>query len=152
MSVTCNVCYFRSVYCVCPCMFDTVGVCVCVYEDMGSSPSAGRECFQLFSLSALFLPHATRMTDGGSQAALNSPLPPAVLRLFRSKSKNLQYHRVIWKLVKPPVNPAFTSRKKKIIIILRGRSPKTPSEGVRDTFTFFKRDKSTLHILNNTIR
>lgn len=40
-----------------------------VYQDMGSSPSAGRVCFQLVSLSALFLPHAalspTQMTDGG---------------------------------------------------------------------------------------
>lgn len=85
---------------------------------MRSSPSAGCVCFQLVSLSALFLPRTalspTLMTDGGSCAAVNSPLPPAVPRLLWSKSKNLQYHRVIRRLLKPPVNQAFSSRKKKI--------------------------------------
>lgn len=84
---------------------------------MRSSPSAGCVCFQLVSLSALFLPRTalspTLMTDGGSCAAVNSPLPPAVPRLLWSKSKNLQYHRVIRRLLKPPVNQAFSSRKKK---------------------------------------
>lgn len=85
---------------------------------MRSSPSAGCVCFQLVSLTALFLPRTalspTLMTDGGSCAAVNSPLPPAVPRLLWSKSKNLQYHRVIRRLLKPPVNQAFSSRKKKI--------------------------------------
>lgn len=120
---------------------------------MRSSPSAGCVCFQLVSLSALFLPRTalspTLMTDGGSCAAVNSPLPPAVPRLLWSKSKNLQYHRVIRRLLKPPVNQAFSSRKKKNLQHERcNRESRVESSRA---FSLFTEGNSALWILNNTV-
>lgn len=118
---------------------------------MRSSPSAGCMCFQLVSLSALFLPRAalspTLMTDGGSCAAVNSPLPPAVPRLLWSKSKNLQYHRVIRRLLKPPANPAFFLQKKKYNL----QHERCNRESRVQSSRAFTEENSALWILNNTV-
>lgn len=84
--------------CVCPCV---VWYRVCVYvctRTRGHPPLQGVCVFSWFPPPpALFLPHAapspTRMTDGGSRAAVNSPLPPAVLRLLWTKSKTCNITR-----------------------------------------------------------
>lgn len=111
--------------CVCACL-----VCVCVYIwRWGHHPLQGACVFSWFPsqhcsfLTLHFLPPGWLTEVHKLQWTLL-----CLLLSWGSfgPNQNLQYHRVNWKLLKLPVNPAFTARKNK-----------TRSNAIRDTFNAF---------------
>ena len=104
-------CRCMNALCTCLCTFGILCVCVstCVCARVTECVSGHgvitlcrvRVFLAGFPLSTVPSPCCAypqpRMTDGGSQAAVNSPPPPTVTRPLWTKSKNLRNRRVFWK-------------------------------------------------------